>query len=90
MKSSTIGLFILGVGISIATQYIGVSATTSFKIPDPAFALFYSSAGLLVSLFVGLYSATKKQWSLVIGLVIGILLWWPFVGVIMTVMGRWF
>jgi len=90
MKSNAIWLVVLGIGISIVAQYIGISATTSFKFPDPAFALFYSSIGLLVSLLVGFYSAYKKQWSIIAGLGIGILLWWPFVGVIMTVMGRWF
>ena len=57
---------------------------------DPAFDLLYSTMGILVSAATGLYFGLKKNWSLVAGLALGILLWWPFVGILMTIQGVWF
>ena len=88
------GFILLGIAISTLAQYACLQFANLFPLEiqriDPAFDLLYSTMGILVSAATGLYFGLKKNWSLVAGLALGILLWWPFVGILMTIQGVWF
>jgi len=80
---------LLGTAISLVAQYAGLILIPILKIPDPAFAFLYSSLGLLASFLFGTFFVLKKQWAFLIGVVAGVLLWWPFMGLIMGLTGSW-
>lgn len=84
-----IGVFALGVGATFVAQWIFGTLTVALKIPDPALAIFYSSIGVLASVVLAVYFSWKKNWLVVLGLIIGIPLWWFFVLTWMTVTGSW-
>lgn len=84
-----IGIFILGIIISICVQFVGAMLTVILRIPDPALEILYSSIGVILSLLLAGYFFWKKNWILGIGLVVGIPGWWLFVLSWMTVTGSW-
>ena len=85
----TIALFILGIAISVATQWIGALLTVALRIPDPALTVLYSSIGIFIAIAVAVYCGWRKNWILASGLIIGIPFWWLFILVSMTVTGTW-
>jgi hypothetical protein len=83
---------LLGVGISILAQYIGLDLVTFFQIPDPALTFLYSSFGLIVSIGLAIFFFFKsftKKWWLVWGLVLGIPGWLILFIYLMMVTGTW-
>jgi len=84
-----IGLFILGIVISVSAQLIGLPLSGVLRIPDPAFTILYSSLGVLISVAFAVYFGLKKNWSLAAGVTIGIPFWWFFIFLSMAVTGSW-
>ena len=89
----TIWFTLLGITLGIGAQYIGLQTMNVLPLEiqqsDPAGDLLYSSIGFAISVLFGLYFALGKQWALIVGIVLGTLLWWPFVGLLMMLTGTW-
>jgi hypothetical protein len=84
---------VLGVIISIAAQDLGLQIWNFLPLEiqrlDPLFDFLYSSVGLVVSACVGVYAGLNKRWPLLGGTIIGAVLWWVFLGILMTIYGSW-
>jgi hypothetical protein len=82
----------MGVVLSIIGQYVGFWITNLFPSIqqfDPAISVLYSSIGLVASVVSTAYFAIKRRWALAIGLALGVLLWWPFLILGMSITGTW-
>jgi hypothetical protein len=84
-----VGLFILGITVSVSAQWVGLPLTIALRIPDPALTILYSFIGILISIAFVVYFGWKKNWLFVSGVVIGIPFWWFFMLMWMTVTGTW-
>jgi uncharacterized membrane protein len=84
---------LMGIAMSIAAQYVGFSVMSLLPIQiqriDPAIDVLYSSIGLIVSAVCALCFSLRKKWASVVGLGLGILLWWPVLMIGMAITGTW-
>jgi len=93
MSTNRSWLVILALAISLGTQYLFLELTSLLPLRvqdlDPASDFLYSSVGVLMVLIFTAYFIKQKNWWIVVGLTLGVVLWWPFLGIWMTVTGNW-
>ena len=92
-NSKQVWLLLLGIVIGIGGQYLGGLITSLFPVYiqrlDPAVYVLYTSTGLMISVLCAMYFVLKNKKSIVIGIILGNLLWWPFLLIGMAISGTW-
>ena len=88
-----IKMIVAGAIISISAQYFGGLIYSYLPVSliklDPAIYILYTSLGLSISLIAAMYLFLKKKYSMVAGIVLGLLLWWPILIIGMAATNTW-
>ena len=93
-KNNVLKMLSVGVVISILVQHI--LGATGWVIPfsvrkaDPAYGFLYSSHALVVVVVLAVLMVLwKKNYAIAAGLLLGILLWLPYLMLLMAISGTW-
>jgi len=88
-----IASIVLGAIFGIASQYGGLFINGLLPVKsqawDPASTFIYSSVGLVVSVLAIIFVLKIGRKPFAIGVVSGLLLWLPFLGLLLSISGNW-
>ena len=86
-------IFLLGVLISIGAQYLGGLLYSFLPVSvikyDPALSILYTTAGLVITIICASYAMWQKKYIFVYGLFLGLILWYPFLMIGMSISNSW-
>lgn len=78
---------VLGIGVQWASFALLVSVALGIFNADPVAHFLggsYTSVGLIISIICIGFFSWRKNWSIVIGIVVGLLLWLPLFGIMLA------
>ena len=88
-----IWLLFFGIVLSIGAQYLGGLVYSylpvSFIEHDPALFILYTSLGLIITFLCAAYALSRRVYLLAVGILLGLMLWWPFLFIGMSASGTW-